>query len=199
MKDNKNRIIYPLGLKMENDINTINEESKNFSKIIISYNFKKNNNNYFIADSELEGYKHKEFLLNTLHIFNNQPLFKFDSQYNPTCKERMIFLIPILIIVLIVIYILYALTIICTLNPLIIYISYLILKILFGVVGRIKNRLYEKYKKKAINKIIDETNDSDYCKNNNIQFVLGLSGYWIELKEGRDNDKEHKLLLDINF
>ena len=183
-------------MKKSEDIFTNNEETKKFSKIIISYNFKKNN--YFISNSELEGYKHKEFLLNTLYNYNNQALFKFDSPYNPSCSERLIFLIPIIIIILIIIYILYVLTIICTLNPLIIYISYLCLKIAFGLVGRVKNRVYEKYKKKAINKIIDDTNNSNYCKINNIQFVLGLSGYWLELKEGKDNYKEHNILMDIN-
>ena len=198
MKEIKKNIIDSSSMKKINDINTNNEdneESKKFNKIIVSYNFKKNN--YFIPNSELEGYKHKEFLLNTLHNYNNQTLFKFDSPYNPSCKERMIFLIPIIIIILIIIYILYILTIICTFNPLIIYLSYLFLKIVFGLVKNIKNRLYEKYKKKAISKIIDDTNDSEYCKINNLLFVLGISGYWLELKEGRDNYDANKILLDI--
>ena len=185
MKENDSAMISPLGI-------TINEETidnkdisdnkpKNFDKIIISYNFKKNN--YYITDKELEGYENKEFLLNTLYNFNNQEIFKYDSPYIPTCCERILFLVPVIILVCIIIYILYLLTIICTLNPLIIYLDYLILKIVFELIIIFKNNLNEKFKKKAINKIIDDTNESDYCIIHQIKFKLGPSGYWLQLEK----------------
>ena len=185
MKENNTRIITPLGILLQQDKkinnNIYNDKPKKFERIIISYNLKKNN--YYIDNEEIEGYEHKEFLLNTLHNFNNQAIFKFDSPYIPTCCERILFLVPIIIIVCILIYILYLLTIICTLNPLIIYLDYLILKIIFKLIIKFKNNLNEKFKKKAINKIIDDTNESDYCIIHQIKFKLGPSGYWLQLEK----------------
>ena len=192
MKENNNiPIISPIGFKFENKINTSNNKKpKKFDRIIISYNFQKNN--YFIDSNELEGFQHKEFLLNTLYNFNNQPIFKYDSTYIPTKREKALFLIPVIIIVIIIIYLLYVLNIICTLNPLIIYISYLCLKILFTLIKKLKNNLNEKFRKKTINKIINETNESEYCQKNNLEFKLGLSGYWLELEKKKKGGNELK-------
>ena len=197
MKENRDKTAKSLDLILNKEKDIINDapniKEKQFDRIIISYNFKKNN--YFIADSELEGYEHKEYLLNTLYHFNNQPLFKFDSLYSPTCSERMIFLIPVIIIVLLIIYFLYVLTIICTLNPLIIYISYLCIKIVFIFIKKWKNNLYEKFKKKAIDKVIDETNNSLSCQSHKIKFKLGLSGYWLEVEKTMEGNNELKKVL----
>ena len=194
MKENDSPIISPLGITINEekiDNNDISDNKpKNFDKIIISYNFKKNN--YYITDKELEGYENKEFLLNTLYNFNNQTIFKYDSPYNPTCCERILFLVPIIIIVLIIIYLLYVLTIICTLNPLIIYLDYLILRIVFILIKKLKNNLNEKFKKKAINKVINDINESEYCITHHIKFNVGLSGYWLELEKILKEDNEMK-------
>ena len=194
MKENNTRIITPLGIILQQNKNINNvisdDKTKKFERIIISYNFKKNN--YYIDNEEIEGYEHKEFLLNTLHNFNNQAIFKFDSPYYPSCCERMIFLIPIIIVFIILIYMLYILAILCTLNPLIFYIAYLCIKKFFGIIKKWRNSLYEKFKKKAINKEIKETNNSEYCKKYNIRFKLGLSGYWLELEKYMEEDNELK-------
>ena len=200
MKENDTRMITPLGMlfnkekKLDNDIlndkTIINEKSNKFERIIISYNFKKNN--YYIDNEEIDGYENKEFLLNTLHNFNNQAIFKYDSPYNPSCKERMIFLIPIIIILIILIYALYIIIILCTLNPLIIYIAIICIIKIFGTIKKWKTSLYEKFKKKKINNQIDATNNSDYCKNHKIRFKLGLSGYWLELEKYMVVDNELK-------
>ena len=185
-----------LGFSSDSDIttnnNNLNKKNKRpkFDRIIISYEF--NKNKYYIADCELNGYENKEFLLNTLHNFNNMPFFKFDSPYSPTCSERIIFLIPVIIIFLIILYLLYVLTIICTFNPLIIYIVYLCIKLVISLMKKWRKTLYERFKKKAINKIINNTNNSDYCQSHRIRFKLGLSGYWLELEKNMDDDNEMK-------
>ena len=185
MKENDSPIISPLGInineeKIDNNDKS-NKKQKNFDKIIISYNFKKNN--YNITNDELEGYENKEFLLNTLYNFNNHPVFKYDSLYIPTCCERILILFPVIILFFIIIYILYVLIILCTLNPLIIYLDYLILKIVLKLLKKFQNNLNEKLKKKAINKIINNTNESDYCIKHGIKFELGPSGYWLKLEK----------------
>ena len=175
-----------------NDKSKHNDQSTKFKRIIISYNFKKNN--YYIDNEEIEDYENKEFLLNTLHNFNSQAIFKFDSPYNPSSTERIIFLLPIIIVFIILTYALYIIIILCTLNPLIIYIAIIIIIKFFGVIKKWRNSLYEKFKKKKINKQIDDTNNSEYCKKHKIRFKLGLSGYWLELEEyiGEDNELKYK-------
>ena len=83
--------------------------------------------------------------------------------------------------------------ILCTLNPLIIYIAIIFLIKFFVLIKKWRNSLYEKFKKKKINKQIDATNNSDYCKNHKIRFKLGLSGYWLELEKYIGNDNELKI------
>ena len=184
MKENIIINISPLDFNENEDKTIINsipsKKEKKFDRIIISYNFKKNN--YFIEDYELEGYENKEFLLNTLHNFNSQSIFKYDSPYIPTIGERMIFLIPVILLIFILVYIIYILAIISTLNPTIIYILYLCLRLILTLIKKFKNHLNEKFKKKAINKVINDTNESEYCKAHHIKFKLGLSGYWLELE-----------------
>ena len=150
--------ISPLGLTFEeeNMINYGNNKKKEikskkiFEKVIIPYNFKRNN--YSILDNEIEGYENKEFLLNTLHSYNIQKLFKFDSPYSPSFCERILLYFPMFLFILIILYVLISLIILFLFNPLVIYISYKILKGFYSINKSITNALYEKLKKKAINK-----------------------------------------------
>ena len=191
MNENDYNQISSIGITFEEENiiqtkhkNSINKKKdnikKNFDKLIIPYNFKKNN--YSVPDNEIEGYEHKEFVLNTLHTYNLQKLFKFDSPYDPPCCERLLFFFPLLIF-LIILYILIYLIITFMFNPLVLYVSYKILKGIFSLIKSIKNTIYEKMKKKAINKRLDETNRSKYCFDNNIKWKLGESGYWLEVKK----------------
>ena len=191
MNENDYNQISSIGITFEEENiiqtkhkNSINKKKdnikKNFDKLIIPYNFKKNN--YSVPDNEIEGYEHKEFVLNTLHTYNLQKLFKFDSPYDPSCCERLLFFFPLLIF-LIILYILIYLIITFMFNPLVLYVSYKILKGIFSLIKSIKNTIYEKMKKKAINKRLDETNRSKYCFHNNIKWKLGESGYWLEVKK----------------
>ena len=125
-----------------------------------------------------------------MYNFNSQPIFKYDSPYIPTCIERMFFLIPVILLFLIIIYILYILSVICTFNPIIIYLSILCVIMTYKLIIKFKNTLNEKYKKKAINKIINDTNESEYCKSHHIKFKLGLSGYWLEVETFVEEDNE---------
>ena len=191
MNENENSQVFPLGITFEEDtiIQTKNRSfsnkkkdniKKNFDKLIIPYNFKKNS--YSIPDNEIEGYENKEFVLNKLHTYNLQKLFKFDSPYQPSCCERCLLFFP-LIIFLIILYGLFYLIIMFTFNPLVLYISYKILKGVYGLIKSIKHTFYEKMKKKAINKRLEETNISSYCIEHGIRWNLGESGYWLEVEK----------------
>ena len=88
-----------------------------------------------------------------------------------------------IIIILIILYCLIFIIILFLLNPLAIYVSYKIILKLLSFLKGIKNTLYEKLKKKAINKKLRETNKSKYCIDHKIKWELGLSGYWLEIKK----------------
>ena len=181
--------VSPLGLTFEeeNIINLGNNQKKgldtkkNFDKVIIPYNFKRNN--YSVSDNEIEGYENKEFVLNTLHSYNIQKLFKFDSAYSPSFCERILLYFPMFLLILIILYILISLIILFLFNPLVIYISYKLLKGVYFMNKSIKNAIYEKLKKKAINKKLEETNKSQYCREHKIKWNLGVSGYWLEVEK----------------
>ena len=192
--DNEYQLMNPLGISLEENNLIISNNLKNknvesaykkayFDKIIIPYNFKKNS--YSIPDEEIEGYENKEFVLNTLHNYNTQQLFKFDSSYGPSFCERILFLIISLLIILIILYIVLFLLFIFLFNPLVIYISYKFLDSIIFLIKGYKNTLYEKLKKKAINKKLEETNNSKYCKEHKIRWSLGVSGYWLEVEKIR--------------
>ena len=187
MNENDYHQMSPLGLtfeenniKTENSNNNLNNE-KNFDKIIIPYSFKKKN--YLISDNEIEGYENKEFVLNTLYAYNLLKIFKIDSPYSPSCFERILFFFPVLLIIIGIAFGLIYLIIIFLFNPFIILISYQILKGVINIIRSIKHTLYEKMKKSAMNKKLEETNKSNYCKEHNIKWNLGVSGYWLEVEK----------------
>jgi hypothetical protein len=155
-----------------------------YDKIIIPYNFQKNS--YSIPENEIEGYENKEFLLNTLHKYNNQTIFKFDSPYDPSICEIILFYLPVILIFSIIIYIILLSLFRFIFNPLVIYVSFVILKSLIYAFDNIKRGLYEKLKKKAIKKKLEETNKSKYCLDHNMKWKLGLSGYWLEIENSSD-------------
>ena len=186
MKENDYDLVSPLGLDIdeENDIiktsrKESNNNKKNFDKIIIPYDFQKNK--YSISDNEIDGYENKEFLLNTLFSYNKQRIFKFDSRYRPNCCERIIYFLIFLLIILIILYGLLFLIILFLFNPLVLYFSYKFFSFVFYSIKAYKKHLYEKLKIKAIKKQLAHTNKSKYCKENNIKWKMGLSGYWLEI------------------
>ena len=189
MNENGNDKISPLGITFEeeNIINTNNNSKqnlnieKNFDKIIIPYSFKKKN--YSISDNEIEGYENKEFVLNTLHAYNLLYLFKIDSPYSPSCFERILFFFPVLLIIIVILCALIYLIVAFLFNPFILLVSYQIFKGVINIIRSIKHTIYEKMKKNAMNKKLGETNKSNYCKEHNIKWNLGVSGYWLEVEK----------------
>ena len=201
--DNEYDLMSPLGIALEeNNIVTknpqniklqLNNNKKIFDKIIIPYNFK--NNNYSIPDKEIEGYESKEFVLNTLYKYNLQDIFKFDSVYKPSFGEKILFYCPICLCILILSYILIILLIMFLFNPLLIYLSYKFLNMIFSLIKQLKNTIYERLKKKAINKQLEETNNTKYCIEHKIKWNLGVSGYWLEIvKIRKDSELQERNL-----
>ena len=199
------QLMSPLGITLDDNSQKSNKSNKSnkrkktassnnkkfFDKIIIPYNFKKNN--YLIQDEEIDGYENKEFVLNTLHSYNYQEIFKFDSPYNPSVLEKILFYIPVCLISFIIFYIIILICIRFLFNPLFIYVLYKCIRIIFSLIKGLKNTIYEKLKKKAINKILEETNNSEYCQEHKIHWNLGVSGYWLEIEKIRqDNELQER-------
>ena len=178
--EDKNYVINTVSI--DNSANTTNSKNSNNKKydiIIIPYNFK--NNNYSISDEEIEDYENKDYLLNTLYQFNNEPIFIFDSPYTPRFYEIIIIYFVFILISLVLLYLLLLVIILFSFNPIIIFFAYTFLAKVFGLFKNIKNTFYEKSKKKAIIKKLKEKNNSTYCKEHRLKWNIGLSAYWLEL------------------
>lgn len=156
--------------------------SKNIvEKIIIPYNFK--SNNFSLSYKEIERFKGKEYLLNTLYDLNMKEIFKLDSPYSPTIIDSILINFLILVILIIILYILLLFNIFPLFNPIMIYCSYKIVARTYKIMSKIRKTINEKYKKKAMKKILSEKSNSKYCQDHKVKWELGLSFYWLELKK----------------
>lgn len=164
----------------DNYISIDNNSKRMFNKVLIPYDFEKKI--YLLKKSDIELYKNKKYIIETLVKFNCDPLFNIDNHYVVESNfKKIILYLPSVIIGCLLIYIAIYLSLVIFLNPgLILVMIYLIYKILkrFEMMIFV---IYEKMKMSKIQKLLNLENNSDFCKNEKLSWALGLSGYWIEL------------------
>jgi hypothetical protein len=150
----------------------------NFDKVIIPYNFEKKR--YWInkKDVDIDG---KEYILNKLEELCKNEAFNIESKYNLKNREKVYFYLPTIILSIIGLYLYILLLVLFSFNPLLIYLLYSFSVKGFHSIQMFKFTIVEKLKKKEINKIINEENDSTKCQSRKLKWVLGQSGYWIEI------------------
>lgn len=155
-----------------------------FYKLIIPYNFEKKK--YFIKEKDIEFYEHKEYLLEKLSHFNNNPVFDIESTYKAKgCKNLKIYL-PFVIVILILLYI--SLVILCLFcfNPIVIYTLFSWNKKAFNSLRMFRFIILEKYKMSEILNTIKNENLSNNCQEKKIKWTVGQSGYWLEIQKMLD-------------
>ena len=182
-------------MRNDNIINTnsnlddnIDEVKINFNKIIIPYDFKLNK--YNISDEELQGFEHKQLLLNQLYEFNTLNLFKYEIPYKPSCIQKFFIILITGIIMVALLYACFLAILLCGLNPFIIYCSWKLLHFTFSFCKSIIRRIYGSCKKKKINSKLKEKNKSQFFVENNLSWNLGLSGYWLEFEKKASSSTE---------
>ena len=151
------------------------------NKVIIPYNFDKKQ--YLIQASEIEFYEKKNYLLDTLKRFNNLDSFKIEKKYEASKLQKLGMYTPTIIIFLIYIYLSVIVLTLFSFNPVLIYSIFIWGKKIFHYISMVQFIILEKFKIKEIKNTLEFENISKICRDNKLRWILGQSGYWLELQK----------------
>lgn len=152
-----------------------------FYKLIIPYNFEEKK--YSIKDKEIEFYEHKDYLSAKLKVFNDNPVFDIESTFNAKGFKKIKLYLPTVIILTILIYLSLIITTLFCFNPIVIYTLFTWNRKAYYSLRMFKFILLEKYKMMEIKRNIDNENLSIECQEKKIKWVVGQSGYWLEIQK----------------
>jgi hypothetical protein len=162
-------------------INCRPTQDNKFYKVIIPYNF--DLKKYWINKKEIEFYENKRYLEKKLVELNDNPTFNIDKIFEPRMGQKLCLYLPTIFLAILTAYLALILIAFFSFNPVIIYtiISWFVkgLKSLM----MFKFILFEKFKIKEIHKILDEENKSPFCVEHKLKWILGMSGYWLEVQK----------------
>ena len=162
-------------------INCRPNHDNDLNKVIIPYNFDKKQ--YLIQASEIEFYEKKNYLLDTLKRFNNLDSFKIEKKYEASKLQKLGMYTPTIIIFLIYIYLSVIVLTLFSFNPVLIYSIFIWGKKIFHYISMVQFIILEKFKIKEIKHTLEFENISKICRDNKLRWILGQSGYWLELQK----------------
>ena len=162
-------------------INCRPNNDNDLNKVIIPYNFDKKQ--YLIQASEIEFYEKKNYLLDTLKRFNNLDSFKIEKKYEASKLQKLGMYTPTIIIFLIYIYLSVIVLTLFSFNPVLIYSIFIWGKKIFHYISMVQFIILEKFKIKEIKNTLEFENISKICRDNKLRWILGQSGYWLELQK----------------
>ena len=162
-------------------INCRPNHDNDLNKVIIPYNFDKKQ--YLIQASEIEFYEKKNYLLDTLKRFNNLDSFKIEKKYEASKLQKLGMYTPTIIIFLIYIYLSVIVLTLFSFNPVLIYSIFIWGKKIFHYISMVQFIILEKFKIKEIKNTLEFENISKNCRDNKLRWILGQSGYWLELQK----------------
>ena len=162
-------------------INCRPNHDNDLNKVIIPYNFDKKQ--YLIQASEIEFYEKKNYLLDTLKRFNNLDSFKIEKKYEASKLQKLGMYTPTIIIFLIYIYLSVIVLTLFSFNPVLIYSIFIWSKKIFHYISMVQFIILEKFKIKEIKNTLEFENISKICRDNKLRWILGQSGYWLELQK----------------
>ena len=162
-------------------INCRPNHDNDLNKVIIPYNFDKKQ--YLIQASEIECYEKKNYLLDTLKRFNNLDSFKIEKKYEASKLQKLGMYTPTIIIFLIYIYLSVIVLTLFSFNPVLIYSIFIWGKKIFHYISMVQFIILEKFKIKEIKNTLEFENISKICRDNKLRWILGQSGYWLELQK----------------
>jgi len=166
----------------ENDTNIHFFQTEKFNKVIIPYNFEKKK--YEIKYKDIEFYESKDYLIDKLEEYNQNPNFDIEKTYSPkNCLERIKIYFPIIFIMIILLYVGLIFTLLSSFNPIVIYTLYSYIKKAYNSLNMFKFILLEKFKMKTLTQIILRENKTKTCISKKITWKIGRSGYWMEVQK----------------
>lgn len=152
-----------------------------FNKVIIPYSFEEKR--YMINNKEIEFYNNRNYLLNTLRNFNSNDSFDIEKKYKPRFFQNLCLNVPFFLICAIFFYIAIAFITLFSFNILVMFTFGTMFYMGYNYLDKRKFILLENFKIKEIHKILDEENESDFCVDHKLKWVLGQSGYWLEVQK----------------
>jgi hypothetical protein len=162
-------------------INVHPSKDNKFYKVIIPYNFEKKQ--YTIKRKEIEFYENKNYLLERLGYFCRIPAFNIESKFKPHSMQNISIYLPIIGISVLFLYLAFVSFTIFAFNPVIIYTVFNWGKKGYNFAQIWKFKKLENYKIEEIKKILEKENSSNFCIDNKLKWILGQSGYWIEIQK----------------
>ena len=173
--------------------------SNDHYKILIPYDFEEKR--YYAKPEDIDFYDHKDYLLAKLNEFCQNPVFDIEKKIIPKgIWQKFIIHLPKFLFFFISIYIFIFIALLTFFNPAILTILYFIIRKVYQSLKIIRFVKYEKLKMKEIVNILEKENNSKMCIDNKIKWVLGQSGYWLEIvrKEEKQDDKSQRDSKDSN-
>lgn len=162
-------------------INCRPNHDNDLNKVIIPYNFDKKK--YQIQESEIEFYEKKNYLLETLRKFNELDSFKIEKKFKASKLQKFCMYTPAILIILLLIYLSIIILTLFSFNPVLIYTIYTCGRKFFHYLNMIQFIFLEKFKITEIKKKLQIENNTKICEQNKVKWILGQSGYWLELQK----------------
>jgi len=157
-----------------------NKDNK-FHKVIIPYNF--DLKKYWINKKEIEFYESKKYLEKKLMELNDNPAFNIDKVFEPKLGQRLFLYMPTLLLSIVVLYFALIFTAFFSFNPIIIFTLFTWFQKGFSSLQMFKFILFEKFKIREIHIILNRENESPFCVEHKLRWILGKSGYWLEVQK----------------
>ena len=156
-------------------------KDNNFYKVIIPYNFDKKR--YLINEKEIEFYENKKYLMEKLTIFNETDSFQIEKDYSPKPLQKLCLYVPTILLCIIFLYLGIVLSAFFSFNIVVMVMLGIWMRKGYNSLQMFKFILLEKFKIKDIHKILNEENTTSFCSNNKLRWILGQSGYWLEIQK----------------
>jgi len=138
-------------------------------------------NEYFVKKEEIEFYEYKDYVLATLAKFCSDPVFGVGKKYKAHGLRKFCLFIPNFFLIIFIVYVLIFTACLTYCNPAILFITFIILHKTYSSLKIMRFVLKEKMKMREIKKKLEMENNSDFCTSKKINWILGQSGYWMEL------------------
>jgi hypothetical protein len=159
-------------------INKIYHKQK-FNKVLIPYDFDKNT--YDIKLTDINFYEDRDYVIQKLHCFSQNPLFNIENKYKMNKCNLIILYLFIVILIIFLVYIFSIIAFVIFFNPAIILFSGYFIDYVYKSFKLFLFIIHEKLKINNIKKILENENKTNVCISKKLKWCLGQSGYWIEI------------------